>query len=299
MRSGKPAMSCLLLGPIDQAERNERGQHRHARDAAAGRRGAAPRGGEGEVRVLRRVRGDGRQRLDVGVAQDQPSSRPATCATRRPPATTLIGTAYYKALLKALRRVPRGRWCARERSLAPPAAPPVRFEARQQIVVEHGGQAFVAGLREVHVVARAERRHGGHPAHHRHRAAHEALQVEEAAAEVGGHAALRRRLICRSAGAARTCRRRCAPGDRDGPTSKHEALGDLAHACSTRRKLARSARAERRRRPTRWCRTTARPGPAYSARGARGTPRRPRTGGRARACRECRACRGSRRAIAL
>jgi lysophospholipase L1-like esterase len=26
MRSGKPAMSCLLLGPIDQAERNERGQ---------------------------------------------------------------------------------------------------------------------------------------------------------------------------------------------------------------------------------------------------------------------------------
>ena len=109
MRSGKPAMSCLLFGPLDQAERNARGQIVTLATLAASRRGAAPRGRAREVRVLRRVHGDGWQRLDGGVAQDATQARNQRSSPRHARRLRRDRHDVLQGAAQGVRRVPRER----------------------------------------------------------------------------------------------------------------------------------------------------------------------------------------------
>jgi lysophospholipase L1-like esterase len=101
MRSGKPAMACLLLGPLDQAERNARGQIVTIP--------ILPQ----IVEVQRRVAAQEKCAFfDVFAAMGGKGSMAAWLKTHPKLATSdlhhatpagydIIGNAYYKALLKA------------------------------------------------------------------------------------------------------------------------------------------------------------------------------------------------------
>jgi lysophospholipase L1-like esterase len=101
MRAAKPQMSCLLLGPLDQAERNQRGQIVTIK--------ALPKIVEAQRRVAEQ---QGCAFFDTFAAMGGPGSMAAWLRNRPRLATSdlhhatdagyaLIGTMYYKALLKA------------------------------------------------------------------------------------------------------------------------------------------------------------------------------------------------------
>jgi lysophospholipase L1-like esterase len=101
MRSAKPEMSCLMLGPLDQAERNQRGQIVTIK--------TLPK----IVEVQRRVAGQEHCAFfDTFAAMGGPGSMAAWLKTRprlstsdlrhaTPAGYQVIGNLYYKALLKA------------------------------------------------------------------------------------------------------------------------------------------------------------------------------------------------------
>lgn len=101
MRSGKPAMSCLLFGPLDQAERNARGQIVTL--------ATLPQVVEAQRRVAAKEKC---AFFDAFAAMGGSGSMSAWLKTKPKLATSdlhhatpagydVIGTAYYKALLKA------------------------------------------------------------------------------------------------------------------------------------------------------------------------------------------------------
>jgi lysophospholipase L1-like esterase len=109
MRSGKPGMSCLLFGPIDQAERNARGQIVTL--------ATLPQ----VVEVQRRVAAQEKCAFfDAFAAMGGSGSMSAWLKTKPKLATSdlhhatpagydVIGMAYYKALLKAFAEYLAGR----------------------------------------------------------------------------------------------------------------------------------------------------------------------------------------------
>jgi lysophospholipase L1-like esterase len=101
MRAAKPKMSCLLLGPLDQAERNQRGQIATIK--------ALPKIVEAQRRVAEQ---EGCAFFDTFAAMGGSGSMAKWLRNRPRLATSdlhhatdagyaLIGTMYYKALLKA------------------------------------------------------------------------------------------------------------------------------------------------------------------------------------------------------